>query len=109
MIFISIEDFYDKAEKCIVLTRCEELDFAQRMKEGDGTARAKLIESYLPMTAHHVQRAKTDLQTLGLAIYCVNALEKAVDSFDFFQESETFAHRLSWHLRNATAKYIADH
>ena len=107
MIFIRIDDFYDKAEKCIVLTRREELDFAQRMQQGDETARAKLIESYLPMTARHVQRAKPEMQTLSLALYCVDALEKAVGSFNFLQDSETFTHRLSWYLRNATAKYIA--
>ena len=109
MIFISIEDFYKKAEKCVVLTRQEELERAQRMKEGDVAARSQLIESYLPMTAHHVQRAKKEMQTLSLALYCVDALEKAVDSFNFLQDSETFSHRLSWHLRNATAKYIAEH
>lgn len=109
MVYMSIEDFFEKAEKCQVLTRQEELDAAQHMKEGNPDARERLMESYLPMTAQHIKRAKAELQTLGLAIYCVNALEKAVDSFDFFQESETFTHRLSWHLRNATAKYIADH
>ena len=107
MVFISIEDFYEKAEKCIVLTRQEELECAQRMKQGDGAARARLIESYLSMTARHVQRAKPEMQTLSLALYCVDALEKAVDSFNFLQDSETFTHRLSWYLRNATAKYIA--
>lgn len=29
-------------------------------------------------------------------------------SFDFLQDSETFAHRLSWHLRQAVIKYIVD-
>jgi DNA-directed RNA polymerase sigma subunit (sigma70/sigma32) len=109
MVFISIEDFYEKAEKCQVLTRQGERECAQRMKQGDVDARALLFESYLPMTARHVQRAKPEMQTLSLALYCVDALEKAVDSFNFLQDSETFTHRLSWYLRNATAKYIAEH
>lgn len=109
MIFISIEDFYEKAASCRILTRPEEIEYAQRMKQGDEDARERLIESYLQMTACHVKRSKPELQTLSLALYCVDALEKAVDSFNFLQESETFAHRLSWYLRNATVKYIAEH
>ncbi len=109
MVFVSIEDFYEKAEKCRVLTRQEELECARRMQEGDEEARRRMIQSYLPMTAHHVKRAKPEMQTLSLALYCADALEKAVDSFDFFQDSETFTHRLSWYLRNATVKYIAEH
>ena len=35
------------------------------------------------------------------------ALEQAVDHFDFAQSSETFTHRLSWYLRQATTKRIA--
>lgn len=109
MVFVSIEDFYEKAEKCRVLTRQEELEAAVRMKNGELSARESLIESYLPMAANHVKHLHKDMQNLSLAMYCVAALEKAVDSFDFLQDSETFIHRLSWHLRNATAKYIADH
>ena len=109
MVYVSIEDFYEKAEKCRILTRQEELECAEQMKQGSGEARACLIQSYLPMTARHVKRLQHHLQTLGMALYCVNALEKAVDSFNFFQDSETFAHRLSWYLRNASAKYIAEH
>lgn len=109
MIFISIEDFYEKAASCRILTRPEEIEYAKRMAQGDADARERIIESYLPMTASHVKRAKPEMQTLSMALYCVNALEKAVDSFNFLQESETFAHRLSWYLRNAAVKYIAEH
>ena len=109
MVFVSIEDFYEKAEKCRVLTRQEELECAQQMKNGDADARRCLVESYLPMTAGYVKRAKPEMQTLSLALYCVDALEKAVDSFNFFQDGETFTHRLSWYLRNAVTRYIADH
>jgi len=109
MIFVTIEDFYEKAENCRALTRQEELECAEKMKLGDTGARTRMIESYLPMTAGHVKRAKPEMQTLSLVLYCVDALEKAVDSFNFFQESETFSHRLSWYLRNATVKYIAEH
>ena len=76
------------------------------MKAGDIFAREKLIESYIPMVANHIKRMSLHMQHLGLVIYCLQALEKAVDSFDFLQENEPFSHRLSWWLREATTKYI---
>ena len=107
MIFFNIDDFYGKADGYIRLSRQEEIECAKAMKNGDSIAREQLIQSYIPMVAAHVKRMKPHLQTLGLVMYCVNALEKAVDSFDFLQDSETFSHRLSWWLRDATVKYIA--
>lgn len=106
MVYVSIEDFYEKAGFCKVLARQEELEWAKKMKTGDPVAREKLIESYMPMVAGHIKHAKPHLQTLGLVLYCVQALEKAVDSFDFTQNSEPFSHRLSWWLRQAVAEYI---
>ena len=106
MVYVSIEDFYEKAGFCKVLARQEELELAKKMKTGDPVAREKLIESYMPMVAGHIKHAKPHLQTLGLVLYCVQALEKAVDSFDFTQNSEPFSHRLSWWLRQAVAEYI---
>ncbi|MBQ1281438.1 MAG: hypothetical protein IIY16_04245 [Oscillospiraceae bacterium] len=103
MIFARLEDFYEKAAACTRLDRAAELDAYRRMKRGDAAARQELIESYLPMTAGVVRRAKEP--TLTLALYCTAALERAVDTFDFSQESEDFTHRLSWHLRNAIAAY----
>ena len=106
MIFCSIEDFYEKAEACRRLTRMEEISFTQKLKAGDTVARERLIESYIPMVVSHIKRMKQEQQTVGLALYCMQALEKAVGSFDFLQESETFTHRLSWWLRQATVDYI---
>ena len=106
MLYISLEDFYEKARVCRPLSRQEERDCALRMQQGDNGARERLIEGYLPMVAGHIRRAPADVQGLGLVLYCLQALEKAVDSIDFLQDSETFTHRLSWHLRQATAAYI---
>ena len=108
MIFISIDDFYEKVNNCKVLSRQEEIECACQMKSGDASARERLIESYLPMVAARIKRTPSHMQGLKLVYYCQQALEKAVDSFDFLQESETFAHRLSWYLRQAVTKYIAD-
>lgn len=106
MVFSSIEDFYRQAENCSRLSRQEEIACAKAMKNGDDAAREKLIQSYIPMAAGHVKHLKPDFQTFGCVLYCVQALEKAVDSFDFLQESETFSHRLSWWLREVSVQYI---
>ena len=106
MIYISIDDFYEKASSCQVLGRQEEVECAQQMKNGDACARERLVQSYLPMVAGHIKHAKPHMQNLGLVLYCQQALEKAVDSFDFLQDSEPFSHRLSWYLRQAVVSYM---
>lgn len=106
MIYISVSDFYEKASLCNRLTRQEEIECAQRMKKGDMAAREQLIQSYIPMVSGYIKRAKPHLQQLGLVMYCMQALEKAVDSFDFMQDGEPFIHRLSWALRQAVVSYI---
>ena len=106
MIFISIEDFYEKAALLSPISRMEEIEYARRMQNGDGSAREKLAEGYLPFIAAHIKHSPERMQTLGYVLYCVSALEEAIDSFDFFQESEPFSHRLNWALRQAAAKYI---
>lgn len=105
MIFASAEDFFKKAEACHMLTRQEELDCAKQMVNGDILARERLIQGYLPVVARYIKRIRPDIQTFGLVLYCVHALEQAVDSFDFLQNSEPFSHRLNWWLRQATTKY----
>ena len=107
MVFVSIEDFYEKAGRCAVLTPEEAMDCALRMKAGDETARERLIQSYTPMVARYVKRLRTPMQTLTAAMYCMHALERAVDSFDFTKGSETFPHYLSLYLKQAAVKYIA--
>lgn len=106
MIFISIDDFYEKAAQCHVLSREEEVLCARRMKDGDNAAREQLIQSYLPMLARYMKGRKPHMQTLGLVLYCRHALEKAVDSFDFSQDREPFSHRLNWAFRQAAVNYI---
>ena len=51
MIFIDIEEFYEKASAYARLTRQEEIEYAKAMNAGDTTAREKLIQSYIPMVA----------------------------------------------------------
>ena len=107
MIYISVHDFYEKAAQCKKLTRQEEIDCAILMQSGDAAARERIIQSYIPMVAGFIKHARQNMQTLGMVMYCMQALEQAVDSFDFMQSSETFARRLSVYLRHAAIKYIA--
>lgn len=109
MVYISAEDFCIKARAYPRLSREEELECAQGMKNADAAARQRLIQGYLPMVAGHIKRLPRHMQSVGSVAYCLQALERAVDSFDFFQNGETFSHRLSWHLRQASTRYIADH
>ena len=104
MVYVSVEDFFQKTAGLPTLTREEARALA--MRPGDAAARSRLIAGYLPMVANHIRRCEKNLQTLALVYDCLQALEQAVDSFDFLQNSETFAHRLSWHLRQATVRSI---
>ncbi len=107
MLFISVDDFYEKVAKLSRMSRQEEIECAIKMKDGDSLARERLIQSYLPMVASQIRWAPSDIRDLGLVLHCQLALEKAVDSFNFLQDSETFSHRLSWCLRQTVVKYLA--
>lgn len=60
MIFISMDDFYEKAAGCHVLTRQGETACAKRMKNGDAAAREQLIRSYIPLLARHIRQAAAE-------------------------------------------------
>ena len=107
MVYITIEDFYKRADSCKRLTREEEIECAMRMKSGDETARQQLVESYIPVVAGFMKRYGKKAGSLYLALSCEQMLEKQVDSFDFLQDGETFTHRISWGLRQEVTNYIA--
>ena len=108
MLFVSVEDFYQKAGSYTMLSREDEKLFAEKMNAGDLEARCRIIQSYLPMVASHIKHLARDLQSLELVYRCIHSLEKATDSFNFLQDSEKFSHRLSWWLRQTVARYIAE-
>lgn len=108
MIFINTNDFFRKASEFALLKREEELIFAEQMKAGDSTAREKLVNGYLPFVADYVRHLPVNLQTLDIVYRCCHALEKAVDTFDFLQNSERFSHRLRWWMRQTVTQYISD-
>ncbi len=106
MLFISAGDFFEKAKQLAPLTREEEIALARRMQQGDTHAREKLVQGYWPFVSAVVRRQPDP--GLELVLRCCVALEKAVDSFDFLQESERFSHRLSWVLRQTCVRYQTD-
>ena len=108
MLYISAQDFYEKTKDLHPLSREEEKQLAEKMKNGDDVARQKLIDSYIPMVAAVCKHMKPQYQSLELIYRCMSALEKAVDRFDFLQDSETFTHHLSWVLRQTTTRYMVE-
>jgi len=108
MLFIYVEDFINQVKDIPPLTREEERVLARQMIGGDGTARERLVRGYLPFAAAIVRRAPREVQTLHTVYACIAALEKGVDSFNFLQDGETFAHHLGWRLRQCITRCIAE-
>ena len=108
MLFITVDDFFQKVHSTTRLSRNDEKNYALKMKEGDAEARQAIVNSYLPMVASYIRRSPKELQTLETIYSCVRSLEKGVDSFNFLQESETFTHHLSWRLRQCITRCLVD-
>ena len=107
MLFISADDFFAKASTCSRLPREEEKALVLQMAAGDKNARMALICSYLPFVASRIRRSPRHLHTLSTVYTCIDSLEKAVDCFNFSQDSEPFLHHLSWRMRQCITKCIA--
>ncbi|MDO4733089.1 MAG: hypothetical protein Q4B50_06205 [Bacillota bacterium] len=108
MLFISPEDFFEKVRGMQPLSRAEEKHWALQMQAGDEAGREALICAYLPMVAAVLRRLQPASLRLELLLRCCIALEKAVDHFDFLQDSESFTHRLSFCLRQTIVAYFAN-
>ena len=108
MLFISVDDFFQKARDVICLSRNDEKKYALKMKEGDAEARQAIVNNYLPMVASYIRRSPKELQTLETIYSCIRSLEKGVDGFNFLQDSETFTHHLSWRLRQCITRCLVD-
>lgn len=108
MLFVTVDDFFQKVHSTTRLSRNDEKNYALKMKEGDAEARQAIVNSYLPMVASYIRRSPKELQTLETIYSCVRSLEKGVDSFNFLQDSETFTHHLSWRLRQCITRCLVD-
>ena len=108
MLFISVDDFFQKARGVRRLSRTDEKKYALKMREGDAEARQAIMNSYLPMVASYIRRSPKELQTLETIYSCVRSLEKGVDGFNFLQDNEMFSHHLSWRLRQCITRCLVD-
>lgn len=108
MLFVSIDDFFQKSLSSHRLSKEDEKACVIKMSEGDTTARQDIVNSYLPLVASYVRRYPKEVQTLEMIYRCISTLEKGVDSFNFLQDNETFIHHMSWRLRQCITRYIAD-
>ena len=108
MFFISVDDFFDKVSEISPLTKEEKTALGLQKDAGDQVAREKLLQGCFPTVASFVKRAPKEMQTLNTVYECISALEKTIDSFDFSQGSDRFAHRLCTRLRQCITKCIAN-
>ena len=107
MVFVSVDDFLKQASVIPPLTRDEEKVLGQA-KADDKEARDTLVKHYLPHIAAAIKRAPKEIRTLNTVYALISTLEKGVDGFNFLQDSETFAHHLSFRLRQCITRAIAD-
>ena len=108
MLFISIDDFYQKIEGQKKLSREEEKHYAIKKNEGDADAHNQIVQSYLPMVAWRIRSAPKNIQSLHTLYRCLGVLDDAVHKFDFLQDNEPFVHYLSWCLRQCITQCIAE-
>ena len=108
MLFVTVDDFFQKVQSTTRLSRNDEKNYALKMKEGDAEARQAIVNSYLPMMASYIRRSPKELQTLETIYSCVRSLEKGVAGFNFLQGNETFTHHLSWRLGQCITRCLVD-
>lgn len=108
MIYLSVEDFFEKAGKYSRLPRDEEKLCAIKKNSGDENAREELINSYLPFVSALIKRQPKENQRLHTVYACIKVLDKAVDEFNFLQDHETFTHHLSIRLKNCLINCYVD-
>ena len=114
MLYTSTEDFFnhiDKLKKNRKLTREEEKELAQKMKNGDDEAKKALTEAYLPFLATLLKRY-TSTPSLDMIYKGIQVLETSIATFDFFYDSlspnVTFVNFLSNKIKQIMIRYIAE-
>ena len=108
MLYNSAEDFYNQVSNIKRISREEEINCAQLMKENNNEARQMIVNSYLIVIAARIKRLPKEYQSLELIYRCIDVLEKAVDTFNFFQDGETFMHSLCIRLQSTVTRYVVD-
>lgn len=108
MIYLNVDDFFEKSETAVRLSREKEKLCAIRKSDGDKTASEEIINSYLHLIAALIKRQPKENQRLHTVYACIEVLEKAVDNFDFLQDREPFAHYLSIRLKQCLINCYLD-
>lgn len=112
MLYTCTEAFFDHVDqlkRAGKLTREEEKELAQKMKDGDEEAKKALTESYLPFLAALLKRyARTP--SLDMVYKGIQVLQTSIATFDFLHDSlspnVTFVYFLSDKVRRAMTRYI---
>ena len=107
MLFLTPVEFFDKAKQMKPLSREQEKELYSLMKTGDMQARERIVQSYVNIVACKIKRLSKELYSLDLIYNCLDKLEKAVDTFDFSNDGESFTHRLTLIIQKEIANYIA--
>ena len=85
----------------------EELKCAALLKSGNVEARQQIVNSYVPFVALYVKRHIGNDAPLEVIYRCLQALEKAIDTFDFSKGREQFIKLFEPILRREITRYIA--
>ena len=111
MLYTSAEDFYNKVATIKRLSREEEKELAQKIKEGDENALKALVVGYIPVLATYLKRY-TRTPSLDMIYKGIEILETSISTFDFLSDSPspnvTFSNYLGGKVRRMITKYIAE-
>ena len=106
----SVTSYFTEISKHSLLTREEEVDLAERIREGDAEARNKLIEANLRLVVHFAkryQRMSAHLSLLDLIQEGNLGLIKAVERFDSSKGCR-FSTYATWWILNCIFRSIAE-
>lgn len=108
MFYTCADDFFRHASSLERIAREDEIKYARLMNEGDSFARQAIVDSYIPVVAARVKRLPKEYRSLEIIYRCLDVLEKAVDTFNFLQDGETFLHTLCVRLNPMINRYFAE-
>ena len=109
MLFVSVEDFYEKARGAKLPSDAEARELGAKMRAGDGAAKEALFAGYLPFIASFVRRHFTyGPVSLNFVYRCTQALEEGLDNFDFSRGGDAFISYLSVKCKQEITKHIAE-
>lgn len=108
MLYISPEEFYKQIATKTRLSKEEEIEYANNMRNGDVTAKEKLIDSYLPVLGAFLKRwATKGKPSMELIYRGIVVLEDSIQAFDF-EKGKSFENFLARKIKELMMRYIVD-